>query len=137
MRRSSRRSRVLATVTLLLCVGLLLPAAASQAVRVADSSFDWTDIEQERALFEWSADVVNERPAEVQARVSLLLLDGDDETVCWDQDGQRRCARDSVEITLQPSQTRTVQHQGSMPYEHAAEVVSWRVRVDPVRPERP
>ncbi|MFW6198743.1 MAG: hypothetical protein ACOC5E_02860 [Acidobacteriota bacterium] len=116
---------------------IALPTAAAQTVRVADSTFDWTDIEQERALFEWSADVVNEQPREVEVRVTLLLLDGDDEVVCWGQGAEERCARDSVDITLEASGERTVRDEGSIPYDRAAEVVSFRFRVDPLRPEEP
>lgn len=134
MARSSSWRPAVPLVLFLLLILVAAPASGAQSVRVADNTFDWTDIEEDRALFEWSAEVVNERSREAEVRVMLVLLDADDEVVCWSRGGQERCARDSVDVTLEASGTRTVRSQGSIPYDRAAEVVSFRFRVDPLRP---
>ena len=43
---------------------------------------------------------------------------------------------DSTTTTLRAAQTRTVRHDGSLPFARAADVVSLRFRIDPNPPQR-
>ena len=98
-----------------------LPAHVAVQVTVDESHFDWTNLEGDRALFEWSARVVNAGTRAFRVQVALELLDDDDQVILVDE----------VTIEVAAGQSRTVRNDGSMPYDSAANVVQSRWRVDP------
>ncbi len=103
--------------------GLVL---AEQQVRLAEHGFDWTTVdEQDRAHFHWRADVVNESGRDLDVDVTVDLLD-DDDAVLYS---------DATTARIGASATTMVEHEGSLPYDRAADVVSFRFRVDPRPPE--
>ncbi|MFQ5743786.1 MAG: hypothetical protein ACE5HV_09390 [Acidobacteriota bacterium] len=112
-----------------LCL-LALPASASAAqnqpgVRLVNAAFDWLDASEDTATFEWSVDVVNETREPHRVRVILELLDDDDQVVNRDEQGTNS---DMVTIKLGPGERQTIEQRGELPYDRAAEVVSFRHR---------
>lgn len=115
------RRRNLVLTTLLLA--LVLPAAAwgSAQLRLGEHSFDWSTVEQERAHFNWSAEVTSETDQAVRVTVTVDLLDDDDSVV----------HSDSTTIDLAPGATERVRAEGSLPFDRAADVVTFRFRLTP------
>ena len=105
----------------LLASPALLAAAPSAEVRLGRHSFDWTTVENDRALFAWSAEVVNDTRDSVVVQVFVDLLDDDDAVV----------KTDSVELTLAAGEIQTARHDSSMSFDAAAGVVSFRFRLQP------
>jgi hypothetical protein len=108
---------------------------AAQQLTLGEHAFDWTTIEQDRAHFVWNADVVNESSAAFEVTVTVDLLDDDDATVGSRDDCQVRGA--SAATSVAPGQTRTVRNEGSLPFDCAADVVSFRFRLDPAPSQSP
>lgn len=101
---------------------LALGAAASAELRLGEHDFEWTDSDQERARFVWSAVVINDTDSDVAVDVSVDLLDDDDRIVHTETIRHQAVAG---------SQER-VEDAGSLPFDKAVDVVSYRFRVDPV-----
>ena len=99
-------------------------AAAAVEVRLGEHGFDWTTVEEDRAHFRWSAEVINETSQALEMTVTVDLLDDDDAVV----------HSDSVSTSVQPQSTQQVEHDGSLLFDRAADVVSFRFRLDPVTP---
>jgi len=125
----SRRPTALACLLMTLwAAGLLIvPAArASAQLRLGEHAFDWTTVEQDRAQFSWSAEVINESTQSFQVKVAVDLLDDQDAIV----------VSDSTDVAVGPGQRLTVKHDGSLPFDRAADVVSFRFRLEPAPPNR-
>lgn len=122
-----RRLAVLTPATLLLALAILAATPAPGAVQLTlgDHSFDWTTVEDERAHFRWSAEVHNESGRTMEVVVTVDLLDDDDSVV----------HSDSTTTTLEAGQRRTVRDEGSLPFDRAADVVSFRFRLAPQPPQ--
>lgn len=121
-----------ARIVLMSCCALLLvnawagvAFAQGDPVRLDNTYFDWLDVVEDRATFEWSVDVRNETDQPLRLRVVLDVLDDDDSSVNRDAQGN---PIDMVIITVEPGQTVPVKQQGSMSYDLAAEVVTYRHR---------
>lgn len=98
--------------------------AAVQSVRLENQQFDWGEASQDQVTYRWSAEAVNDSDGSQRVEVVFQMLDDDDQIV----------HRDSVTVTLQARQRRTVRQQGSLAYDRAADVVSYRFRVNPLGP---
>lgn len=120
-----------ARIAILSSLALPLPAAAvafpplQPDVRLEEPRFDWVDASEETAFYEWSVEVVNDTDRTHRVRVVLELLNDDDQVVNRRADGQ---PMDFVDLTLEPGQRHTVERQGEIAYELAAEAVSYRHR---------
>lgn len=114
-----------------LCAVILLSMFASLAVaaplelRLGRHDFDWSAVEQERAHFRWSAEVINDTDRAFEVDVSIDLLDDDDRVV----------ETDSTSVIVEPGETGRAQHEGSLPLDRAADVVSFRFRLAPRSPD--
>jgi len=120
------------TPALLLIAGLALALPLAQ-LQLGEHTFDWTTVESDRAHFAWSAEVVNESSSPFEINVAVDLLDDDDATVgsrsgCTVRGG-------TAVVTVPAGQTRTVRNEGSLPFDCAADVVSFRFRLDPTPPQ--
>jgi hypothetical protein len=99
--------------------------AQGDPVRLDNTYFDWLDVVEDRATFEWSVDVRNDTDQAMRLRIVLDILDDDDKSVNRDAQGN---PVDVVIITVEPGQTIPVKQQGSISYDLAAEVVTYRHR---------
>lgn len=115
------RFRILIVIGLV-CAALPVAVLAAQQLKLGKSDFDWKDAEQEVAHFAWAAEVINESSEDVEVEVSLDLLDDDDRVVHTDS---------TREIASAGATTR-VQHEGSLPFDRAVDVVSSRFRIEPL-----
>jgi len=122
------------SLLLLAVLGAASAAVAGVQIRLGEHAFDWTTVEQERAHYSWSAEVVNSSTDAFDVVVSIDLLDDDDAVVRCDREPQ--CGTDSVRISVPAGQTRTARHENSLPFDRAADVVSFRFRLDPQPPKR-
>jgi len=109
-------------VVALVCAALPVAVIASQQLKLGKSNFDWNDAEQEVAHFAWAAEVINESAEDVEVEVSLDLLDDDDRVI----------HTDSARTTASAGATTRVEHEGSLPFDKAVDVVSSRFRIDPL-----
>jgi hypothetical protein len=103
------------------------------AVRLANEFMDWDDVREEAALFRWSVDVTNTSGQAVRVRLILDLLDDDDRPINRDAQGN---PNDTYTITIEPGQTTAVQRQGSVSYDRAAEVITYRIRPEIIPGDR-
>jgi len=103
------------------------------AVRLENEFMDYTDIVEERALFRWSVDVTNTSGQAVRVRLILDLLDDDDRPINRDAQGN---PNDTFTITIEPGQTTAVEREGSVSYDRAAEVITYRVRPEIIPGDR-
>lgn len=106
---------------LVLIVAVPAIALAGLQLSIGEHGFDWTTVEDDRAHFRWTADVTNDGGGAVEADVTVELLDDDDGVI----------HRDSTTATLQAGETRTVTHEGDLAFDQAADVVSFRFRIEP------
>ncbi len=106
----------------LVCAMLPVTVIAAQQLKLGKSDFDWKDSEQEVAEFAWAAEVINESAQDVEIEVSLDLLDDDDRVI----------HTDSTRTMAAAGATTRVEHDGSMPFDRAVDVVSSRFRIDPL-----
>ncbi|HJO02871.1 MAG TPA: hypothetical protein QGG47_02730 [Acidobacteriota bacterium] len=110
------------------CAALLLALAgavgAEQELRLGEHEFDWSTVEQERAHFRWSAEVINDTTRPFDVEVAIDLLDDDDGVL----------HTDSGSVTVVAGEVATFRHEGSMPFDGAADVVSFRFRLLPSPP---
>ena len=127
------RSLKIASLTAVVLLSLLpvfyassVLAQAQGSLELADEEFDWDDIVQDQATFRWSAKVANKASRSFEVQVILDLLDENDQVIHSDR----------VSIMLQGEQERNVQRTGSISYEVALEVVSYRFRLQPDPPPR-
>lgn len=109
------------TLGLLLTTALAAAPLPSVEVRLGEHAFDWTTVEDDRARFSWSAEVVNDTRERVVVKVSVDLLDDDDAVV----------HTDSTEVTVAAGATTAARHEGSLSFDAAAGVVSFRFRLQP------
>ena len=101
-------------------LGRAVTVSAASQLELGDNAFDWTTTDDDRAYFEWWADVVNAGAQPVEVEVTLDLLDDNDDIV----------HSDPVRIELRADQRRRVRQTGSLPYDTAANVVSHRLRLE-------
>lgn len=127
-----RSPRSVARIVLMSCAALLLATAwaggalaQGDPVRLDNTFFEWLDVVEDMATFEWSVDVRNDTDRPLRLRVVLDILDDDDRPVNRDPQGN---PYDAVIITVEPGQTVPVKQQGSIGYDFAAEVVTYRHR---------
>jgi len=120
-----RAARLAAVLVLAALVPSLAGAVlATQEIRLGEHDFDWSAVEQERARFRWSVEVINDtnRPFDVSAAIDLL---DDDDSVLHTDTGS---------VTVVAGALVTFQHEGSMPFDGAAKVMSFRFRLTPSVP---
>lgn len=103
------------------------------AVRLENEFMDWADVVEEAAMFVWSVDVTNTSGQAVRVRLILDLLDDDDRPINRDAQGN---PNDTYTITIEPGQTTAVQRQGSVSYDRAAEVITYRIRPEIIPGDR-
>ncbi len=126
-----RSPRTVARIILMSCALLAATAwvgsasAQGDPVRLDATYFDWLEVVEDRATFEWSVDVRNDTEQPLRLRIVLDILDDDDRSVNRDPQGN---PFDAVIITVEPGQTVPVKQQGSISYDLAAEVVTYRHR---------
>lgn len=126
-----RSQTLVARIVLLSCTVLAATAGAAAAsaqedpVRLDNTYFEWLDVVEDLATFEWSVDVRNDTDRPLRLRIVLDILDDDDRSVNRDPQGN---PYDAVIITVEPGQTVPVRQQGSISYDRAAEVVTYRHR---------
>lgn len=118
---SSNLARSAGACALLVLLAAALPGA--QAIEMLNEHFDWGEADQEQVTYEWSVEVVNSGDEAIDVEVVFQMLDDDDQVV----------HRDPVRVTLQADQSRVLRHDGSLQYERAADVVSYRFRFNPRR----
>lgn len=131
----TRRSRPLTRFAALALASAVGVAAAAPQLTLGEHSFDWTTVEQERAHFAWSAEVINDSNAPFEVTVAVDLLDDDDSSVASRSGCAVRGA--TAKVTVPAGQSRAVRNEGSLTFDCAADVVSFRFRLDPTPPERP
>jgi hypothetical protein len=100
-------------------------AAQNDPIELRNPYFDWVDVIEEGATYEWSIDVTNNTANTVRLQVILDLLDDDDRAINRDEQNN---PFDAVIITVEPGQTVPVEQQGIIDYDRAAEVVTYRHR---------
>lgn len=116
------RFRILAALAALALLLTHAPGAtAAFQLRLGEHSFDWTTVEQERAHFRWNAEVTNATGRNVRVTVTVDLLDDDDSVV----------HSDSTTVEMARDATQRVRHEGSLPFDRAADVVTFRFRLAP------
>ena len=110
-------------VAVLVLVALVSAVAeqglAAQELRLGKHEFDWSTVEQERAHFRWSAEVINETTLAFDVEVAIDLLDDDDGVL----------HTDTGSVTVVAGEFATVEHEGSMPFDGATRVMSFRFRL--------
>ena len=127
----SRIIPILAAVFLVASVGAT-PAVQGEAIKLDAPAFEWLDVIEDGATFEWSVDVVNNTNEAIRVRVFLDLRDDDDRSINRDDQGN---PNDLVIITIEPGATVPVKQQGMLPYDHAAEVVAYSHRYEIIQGE--
>ena len=124
MKQLPRRYLTARVGSALLLMALVGWGGASKELRLGKHDFDWSTVDQERAHFRWSAEVINDTTRAFDVVVAIDLLNDDDVVVYTD--------RGSVSVVA--GQVVTVEHEGSMPFDGAAAVVSFRFRLVPSPP---
>ncbi|MGD8331211.1 MAG: hypothetical protein PVJ49_17405 [Acidobacteriota bacterium] len=129
-----RPSRVVisALCATLIPVALALAAPSSAAlalqkdpIELRNPYFDWVDVIEDGATYEWSVDVTNNTSSAVRLQIILDLLDDDDRPINRDEQNN---PYDAVIITVEAGQTVAVEQQGVIAYDKAAQVVTYRHR---------
>ncbi len=100
------------------------PLQAAAELRLGEHDFDWSTVEQERAHFRWSAEVVNDTTRSFDVEVAIDLLD----------DYDRVLHTDTGSVTVPTGETMRLEQEGSMPFDRATDVVSFRFRLVPSPP---
>jgi hypothetical protein len=100
-------------------------AFQNDPIELRNPYFDWVGVVEQGATYEWSVDVTNNTAAPVRLQVILDLLDDDDRPVNRDD---QNTPFDVVIITVEPGQSMPVEQQGTISYDRAAEVVTYRHR---------
>lgn len=116
---------VLAVTMLLLSSAGATAAPQNEPIELRNPYFDWVDVVEQGATYEWSVDVTNNTDAAVRLQVILDLLDDDDQPINRDEQNN---PYDVVTITVEPRTTVAVEEQGRIAYDRAAEVVTYRHR---------
>jgi hypothetical protein len=120
--QAARRAAVLVLAALVLSLaGAVL---ATQELHLGEHDFDWSAVEQERARFRWSVEVINDTNRPFDVEVSIDLLDDDDSVL----------HTDTGSVTVVAGGLDTFQHEGSMPFDDAAKVTSFRFQLKPSVP---
>lgn len=129
-----RPSRVVisALCATLIPVALALAAPSSAAlalqkdpIELRNPYFDWVDVIEDGATYEWSVDVTNNTSSAVRLQIILDLLDDDERPINRDEQNN---PYDAVIITVEAGQTVAVEQQGVIAYDKAAQVVTYRHR---------
>ncbi len=94
-------------------------------IELRNPYFDWVDVVEEGATYEWSVDVTNNTANPLRLQIILDLLDDDDRAINRDEQDN---PFDAVIITVEPGQTVPVKQEGIIDYDRAAEVVTYRHR---------
>lgn len=102
-----------------------VPAPQKDPIELRNPYFDWVDVIEDGATYEWSVDVTNNTSSPVRLQIILDLLDDDDRPVNRDEQNN---PYDAVIITVEPGQTVAVEQQGVIAYDKAAEVMTYRHR---------
>jgi len=101
------------------------PVPQSDPIELRNPYFDWVDVIEDGATYEWSVDVTNNTSSAVRLQIILDLLDDDDRPINRDEQNN---PYDAVIITVEPGQTVAVEQQGVIAYDKAAQVVTYRHR---------
>lgn len=113
------------TALMLSSWNLVNAAPQNDPIELRNPYFDWVDVKEDGALFEWSVDVTNNTAEPVQLQVILDLLDDDDRPINRDEQNN---PLNAVIVTVQPGTTMPVEQQGIIDYDRAAQVVTYRHR---------
>ncbi|MCH7824224.1 MAG: hypothetical protein IH849_05430 [Acidobacteria bacterium] len=135
MRSVSLALRTLVTTGVLLLAPLLLGDAVAQGERITLLNQDmvYLDIVEGLMTFEWVVDVRNNTDEPLRLRIVFDLLDDDDQLINRDEQGN---PQNAVIITVEPRQTVPVEQQGSLSYDLAAEIVTYRHRWEIIQAPR-
>ena len=118
---------ILITVSLV----FLAPAVQSfshtqtEPISLDNEDMAWLEIVEDLATYEWNVDVLNNTNQPIRLRIIFDLLDDDDSPINRDEQNN---PQDFVIISVEPNQTIPVKQQGSLSYDRAAEVITYRVR---------
>jgi len=127
--RPSRTCFIATCAVLLVAAGVpgisAVAAPQNEPIELRNPYFDWVDVIEEGASYEWSVDVTNNTSNPVRLQIILDLLDDDGRPV--NRDDQNN-PFDAVIITVQPGTTVPVEQQGVLSYDRAAEVISYQHR---------
>lgn len=126
-----RPSRIILSATCLTLFVLLFGASpASWAtstqnapIELANEFMDWVDVNEEGALFRWSVDVTNNTANPVRLQVIFDLLDDDARPINRDEQNN---PLNTVIITVDAGARQSVEQQGIVAYDRAAEVVTYQ-----------
>lgn len=131
------RGRLAVVLLLVVAAGPLAAVAAAQQsdIRIRDPYFEWVDADAQVATFEWSVELVSTMQEPQRVRVVLELLDEDDQNVEEQAPDRCRAANNTQELTVQPGTTVQVTQRGNIPYDCAAEVVTFRARRELLPPQ--
>ena len=110
---------------------LLAPAVQSftytqtEPISLDNPDMAWLEIVEDLATYEWNVDVLNNTNQPIRLRIIFDLLDDDDSPINRDEQNN---PQDFVIISVEPNQPIPVKQQGSLSYDRAAEVITYRVR---------
>ena len=93
----------------------------------------YLDIVEGLMTFEWVVDVRNNTNEPLRLRIVFDLLDDDDRPINRDEQGN---PQNAAIITVEPQQTVPVEQQGSLSYDLAAEIVTYRHRWEIIQAPR-
>lgn len=120
---------LLATSLCLLASGVhgspLVQGAATSLVSLDNPNMLYLNIVEDLAIYEWTVDVRNNSNEPMRLRIIFDLLDDDDQPINRDEQNN---PQDFVIIDVEPGQTVPVEQQGSLGYDRAAQVVTYRHR---------
>ena len=136
MRSVSLALRTLVTTGVLLLAPVLVGDAIAQgeAITLLNPDMIYLDIDVEGLMtFEWVVDVRNNTDEPLRLRIVLDLLDDDDRPINRDE---QDTPQNFVIITIEPQQTVPVEQQGSLSYDLAAEIVTYRHRWEIIQARR-
>ncbi len=127
MRSVSLALRTLVTTGVLLLAPVLVgdTVAQGEAITLLNPDMVYLDIVEGLMTFEWVVDVRNNTDEPLRLRIVFDLLDDDDRPINRDEQGN---PQNAVIITVEPQQTVPVEQQGSLSYDLAAEIVTYRHR---------
>ncbi len=89
-------------------------------IRVSGENFDWGETNPESAAYTWTARVTNDTTATLNIIVRFEFLDEQDQVV----------KTETTTVRLDPAQTRTIRRAGTMDYDQANRVYSFRAVTD-------
>lgn len=89
-------------------------------IKVSDENFEWGETTRERANYTWTAHVTNDTTATLDIIVRFEFLDEQDQVI----------KTESKTVRLAPAESTTVRESGSMSWDQANRVYSFRAVTD-------